>query len=153
MRAKHAKGHISLRVALVLLVLTLLSFSVNAGLFARYTVTGASSDSARVAKFSVTLDETFTTPAIVFENMAPGESKSYSFAVESKSETAVRLIIESASTTGNLPLKYSLSNAVIAPNSTNTVELTATWSGADNNLQYLGEIDAVRITIKAEQVD
>lgn len=52
------KKNMFLRVASVLLVLTLLSTCAISGTFAKYVTTGATSDTARVAKWGITLDVT-----------------------------------------------------------------------------------------------
>ena len=45
-----------MRLASVLLIMTLLSTSVISGTFAKYTTTGSASDGARVAKWGVNFD-------------------------------------------------------------------------------------------------
>lgn len=153
-----------LRVAAVLLVLTLFSLCISSGLYARYTTSAEAKDAARVAAFSVAPGETYTSAAIPFENMAPGENRIYSFTITSQSEVAVRCMA-TLSTTGNLPLTFTsgatlvLSDtpveiAALTPNQGEvTLNLKASWPADKNDLKYLYEIDAVRLTISAEQID
>ncbi len=56
-----------MRIASVLLVAVLLSTSVISGTFAKYTTTGTGSDTARVAKWGVTVTATGTTFAKAYD--------------------------------------------------------------------------------------
>lgn len=165
MKAK-LNNHIFLRIAVVLLIITLLSFCLNSGIFARYTSKDSSNDSAVVASFSVEPGESYTIPAIQFGNMAPGESQEYQFTLSSSSDVSVKCLVN-LKATANLPLKYSVNGLDVVANdniSTEiltlaphqgevTVTLSILWNESDNQISYLSEIDAVRLTIIAEQVD
>lgn len=78
---RKVKLNIPMTAALVLLLLTMVSTHFTAGLYARYTSTFYSHDSARVAKFDV--DSTMT------EN-ADG---TYTLTVDNKSEVAIKYSI------------------------------------------------------------
>lgn len=91
MRYTHTeKPNIALRLAALLLCLTLFSLYLLSGLYARYTVTGTAADSARVAAFQPTAT---ITPATGTVNYVYGQSTSYNvtydITVTNPSEVAV----------------------------------------------------------------
>ena len=70
---ENRKAHvIVLRAAAVLLILVMLSTSMVAGRYARYTSSASGNDSARVAKFRVTESGDLKTTFIV--KISPGKS-------------------------------------------------------------------------------
>lgn len=94
MRYTHTeKPNIALRLAALLLCLTLFSLYLLSGLYARYTVTGTAADSARVAAFQPTATITPATETIkyVYRNkpLAPAYTVSYNIKVTNPSEVAV----------------------------------------------------------------
>lgn len=54
------KKNVMMRVASIMLVLVLMSSSVISGTFAKYVTSGSASDTARVAKFGVTVDADYS---------------------------------------------------------------------------------------------
>jgi hypothetical protein len=82
---KQGKINIPMMLACVLLCLTLISMHLTGGLFARYVSTAESSDSARVAKFSI-LGEKSEDITIECGNADNGE---YTVTVKNQSEVAV----------------------------------------------------------------
>ena len=78
-------GSIMIRVAGVLLCLTLFSFYLTAGLYARYSTRGESGDSARVAAFDVKVNGPEGVTCVV-SAMEPGK---ITLAVDNDSEVAV----------------------------------------------------------------
>lgn len=155
----------AMRAAGLLSVLTLLSFCINAGLYARYTTAASAADSARVAAFTIQAGETYTSAEIIFADLTPGESQSYLVTLTSGSETALTCLAR-ISTTGNLPLTFQLNGAAV-PTDSGTAQiitlepgesnleltLTASWPAEETDGKYIDEIDAVRLIITAEQVD
>lgn len=94
MRYTHTeKPNIALRLAALLLCLTLFSLYLLSGLYARYTVTGTAADSARVAAFQPTATITPATETIkyVYSNdpLPPAYTVSYNIKVTNPSEVAV----------------------------------------------------------------
>lgn len=94
MRYTHTeKPNIALRLAALLLCLTLFSLYLLSGLYARYTVTGTAADSARVAAFQPTATITPVTETIkyVYRNKPPASAYtvSYNIKVTNPSEVAV----------------------------------------------------------------
>ena len=79
------KKVITLRIAAVLLILIMLSTSIVAGQYARYTTSATVGDSARVAKYQISVTP-LTEDALTVK---PDTPDSYDFAVLSNSEVAV----------------------------------------------------------------
>ena len=104
---ENRKPHVLvLRTAAVLLILVLLSSSMVAGRFARYTTSASGSDSARVAKFLVTQTGALTT-AIKVE-ITPGQRISLEVEVKNDSEVAVEYAVTADNIEQNLPLEFTL---------------------------------------------
>ena len=141
-----------LRTAAVLLILVMLSTSIMVGRYARYTSGATSKDSARVAKFEVTVSDKASQLASIL--IQPGEDAQKHFTVENKSEVAVALRFQVSNKYGNLPLEfqYPLSGAV-APGETKDVPLLITWPAANNDVQYMGKVDLIEISVQVEQID
>lgn len=126
-----------MRLASVLLVLTLLTTSVISGTFAKYTSTRSGSDVARVAKWSIEVEGTeigvpgnATVAFDLFSTVkdtkgtdeadvkagtdgehiiAPGTSGSFAIDIANKSEVNAKYTITLTETnTGNIPLQYSV---------------------------------------------
>lgn len=166
----------------VLLCLTLVSFWMTSNIYARYTAEATGSDSARVAKFSVT--ET----GVTGENdltksfdlaIAPGESKEYRVQVTNESEVAIDYVISAKNKYDNLPLKFSIADVTDGSNTaasssyseisgqtagtiaandgkTHIYSLTVSWSkdSADQaDESYAGMADVLVVTLEAKQKD
>ena len=84
-KKKTTTGPLLLRIALILLCMTLFSTSMLSGLYAKYTAKNNGEDSARVAKFNVTADWEDVT-VVASSVKTNGE---YQFTVTNKSEVAV----------------------------------------------------------------
>lgn len=126
----------------VLLCLTLFSFRLTAGLYARYTSTATASDSARVAKFVVDLvdlkdEDEKKTFVDISDICKPGDSVTYKFQVTNTSGSAVSEVDETyllnMELRGNLPLECSLkkdSAEVIALNAKSITDNPPAVTGA-----------------------
>lgn len=146
-----SKINIPMCAALVLLFLTMISIHMTSGLYARYTTTAEASDSARVAKFDVSVSDTRQLVPILIQ---PGEEVQKFFTVENKSEVAVNLNFTVSSAYSNLPLEcLHLVSAVIAPGETKDVPLVITWPAAESDDKYIGMVDLLEISVRVEQVD
>ena len=148
-------------LACVLLCLTLFSIYLVGGIYAKYIVKDDAYDSARVAKFDVSksgayFDDTFEIEVI------PGEV-TRTITVENRSETEINYTVQITNTTKNIPYKFSVNGDTptlygctktlsIKSNSTQDVTITASWDG-DGALEYMGQLDLIKITIAAEQKD
>lgn len=143
-----------MRTASGLLVATLLSTSIIAGTFAKYTSSASGSDSARVAKWEVTYQNTATgsqevsltgsptnLSVTLFDYtdgnvavkgaqndtkvIAPGTEGSFSFKVTSKSEVAAKTSVTLTETNDSkIPIEYGLKP---------TDGDVTTWVKADDN--------------------
>ncbi len=159
---ENRKPHVfMLRAAAVLLILVLLSASMVAGRYARYTTTASGSDSARVAKFHVThsgeIPEAVQTIRV---NLRPGEKCPYSIQVVNDSEVAVAYTITAKSKYENLPLEFSLIDsdqpvaaAVLVPGETKDLQYQVSWPADKNDDKYIGMVDLIHLTIQASQID
>lgn len=85
---KTTTGPLLLRIALILLCMTLFSTSMLSGLYAKYIAKDNGDDDARVATFEVDVDGNFADGITV--NASQGDlDGTYQFTVENKSEVAV----------------------------------------------------------------
>jgi hypothetical protein len=157
MGKKSTRPNWILRIAGVLLCLTLLSVHLSSGLYARYTSTVSGSDSARVAKFEVKDVGTFSKDLYLEYN--PGVSNSYTVVIENHSEVAVKCSVDVERLSNNIPLNVSISGDItdvtFAPNDAagKTVRLALEWPGTKNDAAYSYEVDAIRVSVSVEQID
>ena len=143
---------ILMRTVVVLLVLVCLSTAMVTGRYARYYSISSATDSARVAKFEVTVStqNIQSVPVLI----QPGETVNRYINVENKSEVAVALGIQVKERYGNLPLKLKYSEAVpLAPGESKDVPLEIMWEKSINDSQYIGRVDLLEISLRVEQID
>lgn len=157
-----AKRNPILILSLILLCLTLISTHMTAGLYARYTSTGSGEDSARVAKFDVTESGTLTETMVL--SVIPGEKYHVGeVVVANNSEVAVAYTITVKKATDNLPIKLFFEEGnkgekithtgTITPgNPGTTFTLFSDWT-ENKGTEYMGRVDKLEITLKAEQID
>ena len=157
MGKKNTRPNWILRIAGVLLCLTLLSVHLTSGMFARYSATATGSDTARVANFQVTDTGTFTKDLYLEYN--PGMSNKYDIVIENRSEVAVKCTVTVERLSNHIPMKVTLSGDItdvtFAPNDpvTKTVGLELNWPNTENDAVYSYEVDAIRVRVCAEQID
>lgn len=157
--SENRKPHvIALRTAAVLLILVMLSTSMVAGRYARYTTTAYGSDSARVARFSVTEEGSLfqTVPMKV----RPGSNIPAQVVVTNNSEVAVAYSIEVVNHYNNLPLTFKLQDgeaavdtANLAPGEVKTLKLLILWDEIKSDDKYIGMVDLIDLTIHVTQID
>lgn len=157
--SENRKPHvIALRTAAVLLILVMLSTSMVAGRYARYTTTAYGSDSARVARFSVTEEGSLfqTVPMKV----RPGSNIPAQVVVTNNSEVAVAYSIEVVNHYNNLPLTFKLQDgeaavdtANLAPREVKTLKLLILWDEIKSDDKYIGMVDLIDLTIHVTQID
>ncbi len=162
-RATHkGKPHFSvwiMRIAAVLGCLTIVSAYMLSGMYARYSTSASGSDSARVARFSISENLTEQSQTIVI-SMAPGDaSVNYPITVTSNSEVTVKYTLELIRETNNLPLSIAITEATgtIAAGDTapRTVNAAISWAAGDEakNYRYSQEIDLITVRLTVEQVN
>ncbi|MBE6642446.1 MAG: hypothetical protein E7615_02190 [Ruminococcaceae bacterium] len=158
---KTAKLNIPMCIAAILFCLTLFSFHLCGGLYARYTVSGSGYDDARVARFDVSDEGAFFSENLLIETV-PGTFKR-SIHVTNNSEVTVAYTVTIKNTTQNIPYTFSINNSTpikdectvicyLPPNSHRTVNLLANWD-AEGALEYMGMVDLIKLTVHAQQVD
>ena len=156
---ENRKAHvIVLRAAAVLLILVMLSTSMVAGRYARYTSSASGNDSARVAKFRVTESGDLKTTFIV--KISPGKSVDKIITVANDSEVAVEYEIIARNEHNNLPLQFQLMDggtpvdaAKLAPGKTKDLTFRIIWEAGYTSDSYIGMVDAIQLTITATQID
>ncbi len=160
-RQSNEKINIPMCVACVLLCLTLFSFHLCGGLYARYTSTDFGSDTARVAQFDVSEESACFTKDFLVETV-PGIT-TQTITVVNNSEVTVAYKVTVENTTKNIPFAFSVNESepvedlcsvvcYLEPKSTSNITVSAIWS-EDGALQYMGMVDLVKLSIRAEQVD
>lgn len=173
------KLNIPICIAAVLFCLTLFSTYFVSGLYARYTSSGRNGGSARVAVFSVKGDGVLSKP--IAAELVPGEIVSKSLIIENDSEVAVEYTITVEHKTDNLSLSYyiskipkeaddtlndvkwetfgyNLTTQQIPGNHTDEFILYIKWEydskdNQEDNLDLIGQVDYITVTVTATQVD
>ena len=162
--AKHkktAKVNIPMCIASCLFCLTLFSFYLCGGLYARYTTSDSGEDAARVARFDVSEDGAYFSENLLIET-APG-SVEREIVVTNNSEVAVAYTVTIKNTTKNIPYSFSVDGSepmpnectvtcYLKPNSTENISIVAEWA-EEGALKYMGMVDLITLTISAQQVD
>ena len=167
------KKNFILRVAAILLVLTMFSISIVTGRLAKYVTTASGDDSARVAKFELT--ETGLQEDAFYVHIAPGETPVHTITVINSSEVAMRYTVQLENMTNNLPdLKFVMTgknnggqivgsyNDAIRTYSGDlpanagedgkiTIHVQTAWNSTDP--AHAEKVDWVRILVTAEQID
>lgn len=157
---KH-KLNMPMCAACILFCLTLLSMHFTGGLLARYTASGSGSDNARVARFEVTEDTCELSKDLVIP-FVPGEHES-KIEVVNASEVAINYTVTVENVTGNIPfqIKQGEGNAIVGKSevtysmptdSKATCDIKIIWDAAGADA-YVGMVDLIRVTVKAEQID
>lgn len=151
------------RTVAVLLTLVLISTAMLSGMYARYSTMVGGSDAARVAKFDIQKNGDLIQDLAL--EYVPGKMDTFTLIVTNRSEVAVKSTLSVRRLTKNLPLTMTLdgksftdSEAVsvnLAPNSVGSVTYTLTvdWPATMNAAAYSYELDAIRVQVRAEQID
>ncbi len=155
-----------LRLAALLLGLTLLSAWATGKMYARYSTGVTYTDGARVAKFNITdaiQQDGTAIQQIDITGMQPGDTRNYTVTVTSDSEVAVYYTITAKTVYDNLPLTFTvldssnqpMERATIGANETDqkTYTLQVSWPSDKNSPDYAGKVDALAVTLTAVQVD
>jgi len=155
------KMNIPMCLAAILLCLTLFSFYLCGGLYARYTTSDSGEDAARVARFDVSEDGAYFSKNLLIETV-PG-SVEREIVVTNNSEVAVAYTVTIKNTTKNIPYSFSVDDSepmlnecsvtcYLKPNSTERISIVAEWA-EEGALKYMGMVDLITLTISAQQVD
>ncbi len=159
MRKLNQKANPALRIAAVLLCLTMFSFYMMSGMFARYTTSGRAQDDARVAKFKVSevLKKGNQTAQTIALTLDPGEPNGeYAIVLTNDSEVALKYTIK-VTQVGDLPLTITPANngvGEIEPNGgEKNCTITVTLPGNDDEYQYHRQIAYLTVTVQCEQID
>ncbi|MBQ9744216.1 MAG: hypothetical protein IJW19_03735 [Clostridia bacterium] len=153
MKKINIKPSVAFRIAFIFVIAVLITGSVTSSLFARYTSDGDDSNSANVAKYSVSSTGTLT-ESFVAQNLAPGYEDSKGIEITNNGEVDVKYTII-ISSTGNLPLKFNWmeKRGTIEPNSTANETLNIQWEEADSGSQYNNLTDVITVTVICVQAE
>ncbi|MBQ8392157.1 MAG: hypothetical protein IJX51_00140 [Clostridia bacterium] len=154
MKKMNIKPSVAFRIAFVFVIAVLITGSVTSSLFARYTSDGDDSNSANVAKYSVSSGGTLLTESFVAQNLAPGYEDNKGIEITNNGEVDVKYTII-ISSTGNLPLKFNWmeKKGTIEPNSTANETLNIKWADADSDSQYNNLTDVITVTVICVQAE
>ena len=175
------KRNIPIRLAALLLCLTMISLYLVSGLFAKYTTESDSSDSARVAAFVFDVNDEANHFIDVSTVNAPGKQAVFQFSITNENGFVVSEVAEqykiSVAVHGSLPFVVTISDAtdaeVITLNSpisdqgssgvmafqagqtgTHVYTLTVSWPESEKDLCYANAgLSEIELRISAWQVD
>lgn len=148
-----------MRTAGVLLVLVLFSTRLICGLYARFSVTGSSGNSARAAAFVfVTQDAENQCYLDLSGIQKPGDEKTYTFTVSNMEGSTVSEVAETyrfaVQINGSMPLVCTISKAetaVLTANRATAASLdaptVASWEGAEAFAASTGRTDTYTMTV------
>ena len=153
-----------LPVATYLVYLLIATFLFTGVSFSKYATTASGSDEARVAAFDFLFDVKGpgTQDRVLAVDTYPGFAGEYTIKVTDASEVAVKYKVTAENLTDNTPLTATLMDGNTAydghyltagEDGTRELTLTLNWDGNNNAAVYAGEVDAIRITVTAEQID
>jgi hypothetical protein len=141
-----------LSIAKILLILVILSIYPMSNLYARYTTTDDSSDSAVVARFNVT--ESFETEQNFPISIKPGQVVERTIIVNNNSDVAIIVTVTMENVTGNLPLQFICEPVEIAPHTDNVkVIIKFKWDSNDSSPEYAEMVDVIKLHLTAKQKD
>ena len=130
---KPSKVNIPMCIACVLLCLTLFSIHLTAGLYARYTASSESTDTARVAKFDVKVLGEILSPALT------GEEEPLDWIVDSTGNGEYQITVTSASEVAvSYDIFVELEDALPDYLTLKLGEASFTEEGTDKKLWKLG---------------
>lgn len=131
----------------------LLTVYFSNGLYARYSTTATSSDSARVARFSF-VDNFDEQSQVLPSVLSPGESTSTSISIKNDGEVALVYVVKINNLTNNLPIDdQTITSDTIYPGEETTFVWSLDWPKEDNSISYMGKMDLIKITVTVEQAD
>jgi len=144
---------ILMRTVAVLLMLVLVSTGIVSGRYARYVSSASGEDSARVAKFEVSVSENEFASFFSVE-IEPGGKVEKTVFVTNKSEVTVAMDFSVKNVYENLPLQIlNQVGGEIAPGQTKKVPLTIYWPEDKTDDSYCGKVDLLKISLTVVQVD
>lgn len=158
--ARFVKKNTALTCALSALVLAVAAVTAPTA-YAKYSTSFSDSDSARVAKFDISMSinsvgQGSISETLIIEDVYPGWEETYTVNIANNSEVAVNYSV-SPSLLYQLPLSFSVNGSPAGSldiGGSATVELTVRWDDTEDSAkakEYADEIDAVTVTLVCEQ--
>lgn len=171
MKSKHSLREVVLTSAAILLCLTLISSYLTAEMFARFAASDSGSDSARVATFNVS--ETGTLVGYFAAELIPGVPCVRDIVVKNNSEVAISYTITIRNESNNMDMSFrfgtegdmhdmtlsadghTCTSYLDALSEEQNYKLEITWNskGPETDLEYMGCVDLIKVTLIATQVD
>lgn len=171
MKSNHSFSEIVLTCASILLCFTIVSSYLTAGMFARFVSSDTVSDSARVATFNVS--ETGTLVGYFAAELIPDVPCVRDIVVKNNSEVAISYTITIRNESNNMDMSfrfgtegdmqdmnpsadgYTCTSYLGALSEGQNYKLEITWNskGPEIDLEYMGCVDLIKVTLIATQVD
>lgn len=156
-----------MHLALIMLCGVLITTHSTGRLYAKYKSEVSGSDEARVAYFEVNQDLTVIksngreesktiNSFVVDDTLTPGESTTYVFSVENKSEVAVKFTVSGRTVYGELPLTLKTEEVDMMPGESKTIRFQVLWddqTASKTSVDYCGKIDMIEIFVTVSQID
>ena len=133
------------RVALILLCLVLVSVHLMSGLFAKYSITGHSTDGASVAKFDVEVTGADPNAVVITCSEVATGTGEYQITVKNNSEVAVSYAL-----TVDVPASSGVTAAVETGKESGTL---APGGSVDVDLTFTVDWTTVTAAVKGDSVD
>ncbi len=155
------KVNIPMLVAFVLFCLTVISSYLTTGLYAKYAVRSYNEDSATVAYFRVTESRRRFSEELVL-SLSPGIHET-AIEVTNGSDVAIKYTITIENLTNNIPLLFEVEGGdgtldkhaetfFMEADTVQTYTLKIIWP-QEGSLDYMGMVDLIKITLRAEQIN
>ena len=156
MKKSNMKTPLVFKIGMALLFVLIFSFTMTGGLYARYSTSAYSNDSARVATFAFSDDfDSVNTEFLPITSMKPGDRETFSIEVTNTGETALRYYVKIENLTKNLPVckdEILYEELILPPgDQTDTLRFTVEWDNTKTSVDFAGKMDLLKITIVAEQ--
>ena len=161
---KHSRRK-GIPVVTYLVLLLIATFLFTGISFSKHVSTTSGDSAVSVAKFDFKFDlaGSGTQSEVLEVQVQPGFTKDYSILVSDSSEVATKYKVVAKKLTDNTPLEATLTvdgktydgTEFLSIDNGDAKELTLSleWDAAENAAEYAGEVDAIRITVIAEQID
>lgn len=158
------------KMALLLLTLTMLSFSLLGNLYARYVTQAEGEDSARVASFQADDSNTLQKSYELSPMTVNSDQQKFTVKMTSNSEVAVRYRF-SITKEGNLPLTITAAGpegTALSPETVGDVWIvdkaagkyqeepytfTLSLENTEESYRYAGGVESIVLTVDVEQID
>ncbi len=161
-----------LKLLIVLMTMTIVSFWMLGNLYAKYVTQGSGADSARVAVFQISDSDDLNASYEINPSLTGEKQQKIEIKVTNSSEVALRYSF-SFDMDGNLPVEiegaapdgitmtkktaentWTADRAAVSGNAVQeTYTFTLSLDNTEENYQYAGGVERLRLHVRAEQID